>query len=128
MSPQENNQLLQAIRDIVWNARKQVFRMANSALLESYWQIGKLIVEEEQNGNSRAAYGKEVLKSLAVQLTFEFGKGFDERNLNNMRAFYKAFPIWNALRQELSWTHYRLLCRLDSDAKRNYYLSESIEK
>jgi len=105
MAPQENNQLFQAIRAFVWDARERVFRTANSALLESYWQNGQLIVEEEQNGKLRAEYGKEVLKTLAFQLTLEFGKGLDERNLNNMRAFYKAFPIWNALRTELSWTH-----------------------
>ena len=75
----------------------------------------------------RADYGKSVLKNLANQLTLEFGKGFDERNLNNMRAFYKAFPIWNALRTELSWTHYRLLSRLNSEEKSQYYLNESIQ-
>jgi predicted nuclease of restriction endonuclease-like (RecB) superfamily len=100
--------------------------MANSALLETYWQIGKIIVEDEQQGKAKATYGKATLKKLANQLTLEFGKGFDERNLNNMRAFYQAFPIWNALRTELSWTHYRLLSRLDSEQKRAYYLSESI--
>lgn len=66
-------------------------------------------------------------ENLANQLTLEFGKGFDERNLNNMRAFYKAFPIWNALRTELSWTHYRLLSRLNSEEKSQYYLNESIQ-
>lgn len=101
--------------------------MANSALLETYWQIGKIILEDEQKGKDRADYGKFTLKNLANQLTFEFGKGFDERNLNNMRAFYKAFSIWNALRTELSWTHYRLLSRLNSEEKINYYLNESIQ-
>ncbi|KXK43186.1 MAG: hypothetical protein UZ11_BCD004000851 [Bacteroidetes bacterium OLB11] len=100
--------------------------MANTALLETYWKIGKIIVEDEQKGKSKASYGKAVLKNLANQLTLEFGKGFDERNLNNMRAFYQAFPIWNALRTELSWTHYRLLSRLDTEEKRNYYLTEAI--
>jgi predicted nuclease of restriction endonuclease-like (RecB) superfamily len=115
-----------AIRDIVLASRRQVFRIANVALLETYWQIGKIIVEDEQKGESKARYGKAVLKNLAQQLTLEFGKGFDERNLNNMRAFYLAFPIWNALRTELSWTHYRLLCRLDSQEKMAYYMNESL--
>lgn len=75
---------------------------------------------------SKLRNGKATLKNLAQQLTLEFGRGFDERNLNNMRAFYQAFPIWNALRTELSWTHYRLLSRLDSEQKRNFYLTESI--
>ncbi len=91
--------------------------MVNSVLLETYWHIGKLIVEDEQQGKQRADYGKAVLKNLARQLTLEFRKGFDERNLNNMRAYYKAFPIWNAMRTELSWTHYRLISRLDAEEK-----------
>lgn len=121
-----NPTLISSIAEIIRNSRQRVFRMANSALLETYWQIGKLIVEDEQAGNAKAQYGKATLKKLAEALTFEFGKGFDERNLNNMRAFYAAFPIWNALRTELSWTHYRLLSRLDSEQKRNYYLLESL--
>jgi predicted nuclease of restriction endonuclease-like (RecB) superfamily len=100
--------------------------MVNAVLIETYWQIGKVIVEDESGGKTRATYGKATLKTLATQLTLEFGKGFDERNLNNMRAFYKAFPIWDALRTELSWTHYRLISRLDSEQKRKYYLEESI--
>lgn len=122
----DQSSLFFVIKDIILQSRQRVFRMANSALLETYWQIGKLIIEDEQEGKSRADYGKSVLKNLAIQLTHEFGKGFDERNLNNMRAFYKAFSIWNALRTELSWTHYRMLSRLDSEEKRLYYLNESI--
>ncbi|WP_343696755.1 PDDEXK nuclease domain-containing protein [Flavobacterium sp.] len=119
--------LFSEIRDIILQSRQHVFRMANSALLETYWGIGKVIIENEQKGKDRADYGKSTLKNLANQLTLEFGKGFDERNLNNMRAFYKSFPIWNALRTELSWTHYRLLSRLNSEEKINYYLNESVQ-
>lgn len=121
-----NTDLFIAIKEIIQQSRLRVFRIANSALLESYWHIGKLIVEDEQQGKLRADYGKGTLKTLAKQLTLEFGKGFDERNLNNMRAFYSAFPIWYALRTELSWTHYRLLSRLDSDEKRQFYINETI--
>ena len=122
----DNNTLLQTIKDVILESRQRVFRMANAALLQTYWQIGKLIIEDEQQGKAKANYGEATLKTLATQLTLEFGKGFDERNLNNMRAFFKSFPIWNALRTELSWTHYRLLSRLDTESKRNYYLQESI--
>lgn len=122
----QHNSIYNSIKEIIILSRQRVYRIANSALLETYWQIGKLIIEDEQNGKSKAEYGKATLKNLAQQLTLEFGKGFDERNLNNMRAFYQAFPIWNALRTELSWTHYRLLSRLDSEQKRNFYLTESI--
>ena len=78
-------------------------------LIETYWKIGKTIVEGEQGGKTKANYGEGTLKTLATQLTIEFGMGFDESNLRNMRSFYKAFPIRDALRHELSWTHYRLL-------------------
>ena len=122
----QNDSFYQSIREIITLSRQRVYRMANSALLETYWHIGRIIEDDEQNGQSKAEYGKATLKNLAQQLTLEFGKGFDERNLNNMRAFYQTFPIWNALRTELSWTHYRLLSRLDSEQKRNYYLNETI--
>jgi predicted nuclease of restriction endonuclease-like (RecB) superfamily len=123
----ENAKLFTLIKDIVIQARQRVYRMANSSLLETYWQIGELIVNNEQGGNAKAAYGSETLKTLAEQLTIEFGKGFDESNLRNMRIFYNAFPIRDALRHELSWTHYRLISRMDSIEKRNYYLNESIQ-
>ncbi|WAC40843.1 PDDEXK nuclease domain-containing protein [Pedobacter sp. SL55] len=116
------NVLFNAIKEIIVQSRLRVFRMANSALLESYWHIGKLIVEDEQQEKHRADYGKATLKVLSKQLTLEFGKGFDESNLRNIRSFYRAFPIRDALRHELSWTHYRLLSRLDSEEKRDYYI------
>ncbi|GEM55442.1 hypothetical protein B0A58_08475 [Flavobacterium branchiophilum NBRC 15030 = ATCC 35035] len=121
-----NTQLFQSVKEIIQESRQRVYRMVNAALLETYWKIGQLIVEDEQQGNSKAVYGKATLKNLANELTLEFGKGFDERNLNNMRAFYKSFPIWNALRTELSWTHYRLLSRIESEDKKWYYLNESV--
>ena len=120
------NQLFSSIKEIIIESRSRTFRMVNSILIETYWQIGKTIVEDELQGKHRAEYGRATLKNLAKQLTLEFGSGFDERNLNNMRAFYKSFPIWNALRTELSWTHYRLLSRIDSEDKKNYYINESI--
>lgn len=121
-----NPNLLLSVKELIIQSRQRVYKMVNSVLLETYWNIGRLIIEDEQNGNTKAVYGKSTLKNLSKELSFEFGKGFDERNLNNMRAFYMAFPIWNAMRTELSWTHYRLLSRVDSEEKRNYYLNESI--
>lgn len=121
-----DSHLLQSIKDIILESRKRVFRITNTALLQTYWQIGKLIIEDEQQGKSKATYGEATLKTLASQLTFEFGKGFDYTNLTNMRKFYQAFPIVDTLRQELSWSHYRLLSRLNSETKRNYYLQECI--
>lgn len=100
--------LFQSVKEIIRQSREKVFRMANSTLLLTYWQIGKLIVEDEQNGKERAKYGKYTLKKLSEKLTLEFGKGFDYTNLSKMRKFYTAFPIVDALRQQLSWTYYRL--------------------
>ena len=84
-------------------------------------------MEYEQGGKHKAEYGKAVLKNLSVQLTVEFDKGFDERNLNNIRAFYFAFPIWDAVRTELSWTHYRIISRVENMAYRTQYVLHSIE-
>jgi predicted nuclease of restriction endonuclease-like (RecB) superfamily len=121
-----NLDLIESVKEIIISARLRVYRMANSSLLETYWQMGKLIVEDEQMGKAKAQYGKATLKRLSQALTLEFGKGYDESNLRNIRSFYIAFPIRDALRHELSWTHYRLLSRLDSGEKRAYYLNESL--
>ena len=85
-----------------------------------------MIIEDEQNGNDKAEYGKAILKNLATQLTLEFGKGFDDSNLRNMRTFYKAFPIRDTMCHELTWSHYRQLSRLDSERKKEYYMQEAI--
>jgi len=123
---QINNNLFLTVKEIIMESRSRTYRMVNAVLIETYWQIGKIIVEDEQNGKEKADYGKSVLKNLLQQLTLEFGKGFDDSNLRNMRAFYKAFSIRDTLRHELSWSHYRLLSRLNMPEKRNYYLTESI--
>lgn len=119
--------LYQSLREIINVSRSRSFRMVNSILIETYWQIGKTIIEDEQNGSNRAEYGKGVLKTLTEQLTFEFGKGFDYTNLTNMRKFYKSFPILDTVRQELSWSHYRLPSRIKEKEKRHYYLKESVD-
>lgn len=89
------------IRSVLIEARKRTYRVVNATIIESYWQIGYMIVEDEQNGQNRATYGKQVLAYLSKKLTVDFGDGFDERNLRYMRSFYQAFPIRNAVRSEL---------------------------
>src|SRR5262245_47547428 len=90
-------------------------------MVAAYWEIGRVIIEEEQRGNDRAEYGRRLVEDLAVRLTAEFGKGFDRSNLWHMRAFYVAYPILDALRRELSWTHFRTLLKLENpDARRSY--------
>lgn len=126
-SPKKTGTLLSSIKDIISKAKLTAYRNTNSILLKTYWQIGRLIVEHEQQGKAKAAYGKSVLKNLSKQLTLEFGRGYDERNLNNIRAFYLSFPIWNAVRTELSWTHYRMLSRIENETLRKQYLAYAIE-
>ena len=117
--------LARQVKEIVLKAREHAFRQSNSILLQMYWQIGRLIVKDEQQGKAKAVYGKAVLKNLGRQLTLEFGKGFDESNLRNMRQFYGVFPIRDALRHELSWTHYRILSRIEEESVRQQYLTHS---
>lgn len=125
--PQFNQELYSSIAKIIIDAKTQVYRSSNTILLKMYWEIGKLIIEDEQNGELRAEYGKSVLKNLAAEISLEFGKGFNERNLNNMRAFFMAFPIWNAVRTELSWTHYRIISRVENPEQRIRYIEHSID-
>jgi predicted nuclease of restriction endonuclease-like (RecB) superfamily len=118
----------ESIRTVLDSARQNAYRAVNFAMVEAYWQIGQLIVEEEQQGNSRAEYGSGLLKYLAQRLTTDFGRGFDESNLRYIRLFYHAFPIRDALRHELSWTHYRLLLKVDNPAARAWYMDETAQQ
>lgn len=105
-------QTYKSIKTILEKARSKAFKSVNTLMVQAYWHIGKVIVEEEQKGAERAEYGKGLIQGLADRLSSEFGKGFDERNFWFMRSFYLAYPKVNALRSELSWTHYRLLLRV----------------
>ena len=100
-------------------------RSVDTIQVQTYWQIGRHIVEFEQGGQVRAAYGKRLLAELATVLTKEFGKGFDASNLRYMRLFYQAFPNWGAVRSELNWIHYRLLLRVDTPEARWWYMQEA---
>jgi predicted nuclease of restriction endonuclease-like (RecB) superfamily len=119
--------LVSSIKDIILKAKLSAFRSNNAILLNTYWEIGRLIVEDEQNGNTKAIYGKAVLKNISSQLTLEFGKGFDESNLRNIRQFYLAFKKRDALRHELSWTHYRMICRVENEELRLKYIQHAID-
>ncbi|MNQ63747.1 hypothetical protein D3C85_781390 [compost metagenome] len=117
--------LLGHLGELIRQARQKVLRAIDTAQVQTCWQIGRHIVEFEQEGARRAVYGKQLLATLAKVLTAEFGKGFDERNLRYMRDFYQTFPIWNAVRSELSWPHYRRLLRIENDHARHWYMNES---
>ena len=117
--------LLGNLGDLIREARRKVLRAVDTTQVQTCWQIGRHIVEYEQQGARRAGYGKQLLATLASVLTAEFGKGFDSSNLRYMRLFYQAFPICDALRHELSWTHYRALLRVENDHARHWYMNES---
>lgn len=117
----------QRISDILKSGRNQALQAINAEMVRAYWEIGREIVEEEQRGQTRADYGARLLEALSKQLTQEFGKGFDRTNLQYMRAFYNAFPIRDALRLELSWTHYRILARKPTPESRSFYEVECIK-
>lgn len=127
MDTSKTSKLFNSVKEIIVNAKQHAFRSSNSILLRMYWDIGNLIVNEEQQGRTKAKYGKAVLKNLSQQLMVEFGNGFDESNLRNMRKFYLAFPIRDALRPELSWTHYRILSRIEDDNLRLQYMQHAID-
>lgn len=114
-----------SIAEILRTARATAYRAVNQAMVEAYWQIGRVIVEHEQQGKKRAGYGETLIEELARRLTEEFGKGFTATNLKYRRQFYLTFPIRHALRDELSWTHYRLLLRVENELARGFYLQRS---
>ena len=123
---QENaGSLLANLRAVILEARRQAITAVDVVQVRTCWVVGRHIVEFEQAGQTRAAYGKAVLAQVSAQLTAEFGKGFDASNLYKMSQFYRAFPNLDALRLNLSWTHYRLLLRVDSATDRNWYMNEA---
>lgn len=116
------------IRIILEEARSSAYRAVNFAMVRAYWRIGCRIVENEQQGRERAAYGKAVLKELSHRLTREFGKGYSIQSLRNMRQFYMTFSKRSALRSELTWTHYKMLMRVDKPEAREWYMNEAADQ
>lgn len=114
------------IKETLLLSRNQAYSAVNFAMVQAYWQIGRIIVEYEQNGNARAGYGKSVLQELSSRLTKDFGKGFSVRTLQQMKKFYVMFPNTNALRSQLTWTHYRLLLSVENEQARKWYMDEAI--
>lgn len=145
-----------AVTEILQDARRTAYRAVNFAMIEAYWNIGRMIVEEEQQGKERAEYGAALIQSLSLRLTMEFGKGFSEQSLRSFRQFYLYFPIrstvWSELeesqekvatstldrintkqfpsnlRRELTWSHYKCLIRVENPNARHYYLAEAAEQ
>ena len=145
--------LYTSIRQVLEQARTSAYRAVNFAMVQAYWQVGRLIVEHEQGGRRRAAYGEALLEDLARRLTEEYGRGFDVTNLRKMRQFFRMFEIRNAVRaeslrekrdalrlksdtdpvrhsvrSELTWSHYRVLMQVNDAAAREWYMREAAEQ
>lgn len=124
-------QYIQEIKEILIKARQQTYRAINSAMIEAYWKIGEKIVLQEQNGKEKANYGEAVLLELSKNLSAELGKGFSYSNLRNFRQFYLTYPdeqICYTLCGKLSWSHNRLIMRIDNLETRQYYLKEASQQ
>ncbi|MFA5797729.1 MAG: PDDEXK nuclease domain-containing protein [Candidatus Woesearchaeota archaeon] len=113
------------IREIFDVARAKTYHTINTVIVKTYWEIGRIIFEEEQQGKLRADYGSYLIKELSKRLCGEYDGGFSEQSLRNMRQFYSYFPIRSAVRSELSWTHYRILLHVHDSYSRNFYLIET---
>ena len=125
-----SNNYINEIKKILKNARKKAYTAVNSAMVEAYWEIGRRIVEEEQNGKERAEYGKEILKNLSKELTEEFGKGYSYRTLREIRQFYlmfSDFEKWRTVSAKLTWSHFQKVLRVSDEKARIFYLTEAAE-
>lgn len=130
MKPDKNSSLLllliKQIRSLVEGARNDIARNINSGILQTYWQVGKHIVEFEQKGNIKAEYGKQLLINLSKELSLELGRGFSRSNLTYMRMFYQRYQKSEAVSHKLSWSHYFELLKIDDDLERSFYQKQAI--
>ena len=120
------NSMMNEIRELLLNARQRMAVQVNTELLSTYWNVGKIIVEHEQENKDRADYGKQTLKELSKELTKEFGKGFSVSNLQFMRRFYQSYQIQQTVSVKLSWSHYCELLTISDPDKRSFYEKETI--
>lgn len=120
------NSMMNEIREVLQSARQRVAIQVNTELLSTYWNIGKIIVEHEQENQERADYGKQTLKQLSKELTKEFGKGFSVSNLQFMRRFYQSYQIQQTVSVKLSWSHYCELLTISDADKRSFYEKETV--
>lgn len=126
--PTKYNSLFAKVANLLEQGKKQAYAQVNSILVQTYWQIGREIIEHDQKGEKRAKYGKELLKKLSADLTAQFGKGFSVDNLENMRKFYLQYPKSETLSRKftnLSWSHYLKLIKIDDPAERRFYEIEA---
>ena len=117
--------LTKDIQNLISSSQETAIRAVDTQRVILYWNIGKRIVEELQDGKDRADYGKQIIKTLSSDLEPIYGSGYSYRQLYLFLQFYKEFPIVNALRSQLNWTQYKLLIRIDNKDKREFYIAES---
>lgn len=122
----KTSNIIEDARTIINSARSSAVRTVDFCRVQMYWNLGKRIFEEEQQGKERADYGTYLIKNLANTLESEYGSGFGVRQLEQCRQFYRIYPIANALRSQLNWTQYRLLIQISDPSKREYYEFESV--
>lgn len=126
LADSELNQLADNIAELVTNAKSRLAQVVNTTLVATYWNVGKYIVEFEQQGNVKAKYGTSLLSSLSKILRLKLGKGYSHPNLNNMRKFYLLYPIFQTVSEKLSWSHICELITIDNDLERSFYEKECI--
>jgi hypothetical protein len=122
-----NQSIIPDIKAIIASAQDKAIRAVDTERTLMYWNIGKRIFEEEQQGKDRAEYGTYLIKFLSEQLQPEYGSGYSVRQIQWYRQFYRTFPIANALYSQLSWTQYKTLIRLDNQDKREFYIAETVK-
>jgi predicted nuclease of restriction endonuclease-like (RecB) superfamily len=123
----QNQSVIPDIKAIIAASKDKAIRAVDNERTLMYWYIGQRNFEEEQDGKDRADYGEYLTKYISQQLEPEFGSGFSKRQIELFRQFYRSFPIANALRSQLSWTHYKLIIRLDSQDKMDFYIAETVK-
>lgn len=120
-----SNNIINQIQSIIANAQARAIQSVDTERVAMYWQIGKVIFEEEQQGKERAEYGKFLIKSISNEFQPQLGSGFSVRQLERYRQFYRQFPIASALRTQFSWTHYKTLLSIDNQDKKDFYIAET---
>jgi predicted nuclease of restriction endonuclease-like (RecB) superfamily len=131
MAPVDNNSFVSDIKQLIEHSRRTAYAAVNSIMIDTYWHIGQRIVEQEQQGEKRAEYGKQIIKMLSKELTQEYGEGWSERNLRNFRSFYLAFndlEIWHTRVPNLTWSHIRTTLRVDDPVAARWYLQTASQE
>lgn len=122
----ENDKMIEDIKNVIITSRNKITYEVNNTMLIAYWNVGKIIVENEQKGNIKAEYGKQIIRELSRELRKTLGSGFSVSNLFNMRKLYVTYPKFQTLSRKLSWSHYCELLSIENNEERRFYEKECI--